>query len=177
MKEIYKALAAFQQEVPVIHEDTEGFKYTYANLNKIFDTIKPLLKAHGLMFNQLLNGKNLETVIVHTESGELIKSEIEIDTDVNLSGMNKYQTFGSAITYFRRYTLTCMLGLITDKDIDAKGEEVKPVKKIDAKPKMTKPLFDKIVAGSKEEIEAALKVYTMSEASELALNKALKAYK
>jgi len=39
--------------------------------------------------------------------------------------MNAYQSIGSGITYFRRYSLSCMLGLITDKDIDAKGDSVK----------------------------------------------------
>ena len=32
---------------------------------------------------------------------------------------------GSAITYFRRYTLSAMLGLVTDLDTDAAGEVVK----------------------------------------------------
>lgn len=126
MKNIMKALAAFQDEVPVIHQETEGYNYTYANLNTIFEIIKPLLKTHGLTFVQSLDGKNLKTVLFHLESGELIEGSVEIDTNVSLSSMNKYQVFGSAITYFRRYSLSCMLGLITDKDIDAKGKEEKP---------------------------------------------------
>lgn len=126
MKNIYKAIAAFQDEVPVIHEDTKGYNYTYANLNKIFDTIKPLLKKHGLGFTQMLNGDSLNTIIFHIESAEVLESSIGMDTSVNLAGMNKYQTLGSAITYFRRYQLACMLGLVTDKDIDAKGEQEKP---------------------------------------------------
>tara|TARA_R100001244_G_scaffold128927_1_gene100037 strand:+ start:174 stop:1001 length:828 start_codon:yes stop_codon:yes gene_type:complete len=48
--------------------------------------------------------------------------------------------------------------------------------KTQALPNLTKALFDKIVVGSKEQIEAALKAYTMSEKSELELNKAIKAY-
>lgn len=124
MKEIYKALSDFQNEVPVIHEDTKGYNYTYANLNTIFDTIKPLLEKHGLSFTQLLDGKNLKTVLFHIESGETLEGSVEIETDVKLASMNHYQVFGSAITYFRRYSLSCMLGLITDKDIDVKGERV-----------------------------------------------------
>ena len=48
MKNLYKALADFQQEVPIIHKDTKGFNYTYADLPKIFEVINPLLKKHGL---------------------------------------------------------------------------------------------------------------------------------
>jgi hypothetical protein len=39
--------------------------------------------------------------------------------------MNDFQVLGSAITYMRRYQLSAMLGLVTDKDTDAGGEQVK----------------------------------------------------
>lgn len=124
MKNLLKALSEFQQEVPVIHEDTQGYNYTYANLNTIFKTIKPLLNKHGLGFTQLLDGKNLKTIVYHIETGETLEGSVEIETNVKLASMNHYQVFGSAITYFRRYSLSCVLGLITDKDIDVKGEDV-----------------------------------------------------
>ena len=69
MKNLYKSLAQFNEEVPVIHQDTKGFNYTYANLSAIFKVIKPLLKKHGLSFTQLLNGDSLKTIIFHVESG------------------------------------------------------------------------------------------------------------
>jgi hypothetical protein len=39
--------------------------------------------------------------------------------------MNSYQSFGSGCTYFRRYCLSSICGLVTDKDTDASGEQVK----------------------------------------------------
>ena len=39
--------------------------------------------------------------------------------------MNDFQVLGSAITYLRRYAISSMLGLVTDKDNDASGEQVK----------------------------------------------------
>jgi len=33
--------------------------------------------------------------------------------------MNIFQTAGSGITYFRRYALSSMLGIVTDVDLDA----------------------------------------------------------
>jgi len=47
--------------------------------------------------------------------------------------------------------------------------------KAPSKPNLTKTIFGKLLTGTKEEIEAGLKAYTMSEESELKLNKALKA--
>jgi hypothetical protein len=44
---------------------------------------------------------------------------------VSLKGMNEFQVAGSSITYFRRYALSAMLGIVTDKDTDAQGEQTK----------------------------------------------------
>jgi hypothetical protein len=125
MKNLFKALANFQQEVPVIHKATQGYGYSYSDLPKIFSVINPLLKKHGLGFTQLINGTDLVTVLFHCESGESIESKTEIPQNVQLKGMNDFQVLGSAITYLRRYALSSILGLVTDKDTDASGEQVK----------------------------------------------------
>ena len=132
---VLKALAEFQQEVPVIHKGTKGYGYTYADLPAIFDIINPLLKKHGLGFTQLMQGTQLETIIFHSESGEYLRSYADIPQNVQLKGMNDFQVAGSAITYFRRYALSSALGLVTDKDTDASGE--KEVKKETPKPQRT----------------------------------------
>ena len=119
MKSIYKALADFQQEVPTIHKGTQGYGYSYADLPAIFEVINPLLKKHKLGFTQLLDGENLKTVKFHVTSGETIESSVHIQQDVQLAKMNAFQVLGSAITYYRRYSLSAALGLITDKDTDA----------------------------------------------------------
>jgi hypothetical protein len=137
---LFKALAEFQQKVPAIHQNTKGFSYTYANLAQIFETINPLLKESGLGFTQLLGNNELgfntiETIIFHAESGESISSTMIIPNDVTLKGMNEFQITGSAITYYRRYSLSAILGLVTDKDTDAAGEQQKaPAKKAPRKP-------------------------------------------
>ena len=125
MKHLFKALADFQQEVPVIHKATQGYGYTYADLPKILEVINPLLKKHGLGFTQLINGTQIATCLFHIESAESIESKIDIPQGVILKGMNEFQVLGSAITYLRRYALSSMLGLVTDKDTDASGEQVK----------------------------------------------------
>jgi hypothetical protein len=128
MKNLFKSLAAFQQEVKVIHKATQGYGYSYTDLPKIFSEINPLLQKHGLGFTQLINtneGHNyLVTLVFHIESGEKIESSTLIPI-VQLKGMNEYQCFGSGVTYFRRYCLSSILGLVTDKDTDASGEQVK----------------------------------------------------
>jgi ERF superfamily. len=53
MKTIYKALANFQQEVPVILKETSGYGYKYADLPKILEIINPLLKKINLDLHNL----------------------------------------------------------------------------------------------------------------------------
>jgi hypothetical protein len=130
MKNLFKALAEFQQEVPVIHKATQGYGYTFADLPKIFSVINPLLKKHGLGFTQLIENENLTTILFHVESGETIESKMALLKDVALKGMNEFQVYGSQLTYFRRYALSSILGIVTDKDTDAGGEQVKKVKTI-----------------------------------------------
>ena len=131
MKHLLKSLAAFQQEVKVIHKGTQGYGYSYADLPKIFEEINPLLQKHGLGFTQLINSQDglnyLKTILFHVESGESIDS-LTLIPYVQLKGMNDFQSFGSGVTYFRRYCLSSMLGLVTDKDTDASGEQEKPKK-------------------------------------------------
>lgn len=129
---IYKSLAAFQQECPVVHKGTKGYGYSYADLPAIFEVIMPLLKKHNLGFTQLVDGSELRTILFHTKSGDTIESCAAIPQDVQLKGMNAFQVYGSAITYFRRYALSSILGIVTDKDIDASGEQINSKKHIDS---------------------------------------------
>jgi hypothetical protein len=137
MNNIYKALADFQQEVPVIVKEVSGYGYKYADLPAIFEIINPLLKKNGLGFTQLITGTKIKTTLFHIESGEVLESETDMPVDSlvyetnekgksvikGFEGMNKAQAFGSLITYFRRYALSSMLGIITDKDTDGSGEK------------------------------------------------------
>lgn len=165
MKELFKALANFQQSVPVIHKGTEGYGYSYSALPQIFEVINPLLKENGLGFTQLLEGNSIKTIIFHAESGETLESSMEIPTDVQLKGMNYFQVMGSAITYYRRYALSSALGLVTDKDTDAAGEQVKQ-----DKPWLNPntEAWSKVVKAMKEgfTLEQVKKKYAISKANE-----------
>lgn len=156
MKNLLKALAEFQQAVPVIHKGTQGYGYSYANLATIFEIINPILKANKLGFTQLVGDNNIKTIIFHYESGEQLETITTIPQGTNLKGMNDFQTLGSAITYIRRYALSSALGLITDKDTDANGEPIKPSTKVEStptvapSPKVEQPVID--IEGAKAKL-------------------------
>ena len=158
--ELYKALAAFQNEVPTIHKGTKGYGYSYADLPTILTTINPLLKKYGLGFTQLLNGNCINTVVFHCESGATIQGSVDVPDDVILKGMNKFQVVGSAITYYRRYSLSSILGLVTDVDADATGTQVapKPVKQL-----MTDDKFEKAKGCNLDQINKVLSTFKFNK--------------
>lgn len=139
MKNLFKAVAGFQYEVKPIYKGNDisikdkvsgQYKkaYSYADLKTIVESITPILEKHGLAFMQHLGTKEhtnyIETILFHVESGEMIKSEVMIPF-ISLDRMNDYQSFGSGVSYYRRYALSCVLGLVTDEDKDASGTQVK----------------------------------------------------
>lgn len=172
-KNIYKALAGFQQEVPVIHKGSKGYGYSYASLPEIFEVINPLMAKHNLGFTQLLGDGEITTVIFHTESGEEIESTMKFPTGVSLKGMNDFQVMGSGITYYRRYSLSAILGLVTDVDNDANGAQQPanaPGKKQPQKPFVKADSdkakeLEKVVKGGKT-VEEVLKYYRLEKVLE-----------
>jgi len=122
MKNIYQAISNFQQECPVILKDTDGYGYKYADLPAIYKVIMPLLKKNGLGFTQILKSTGIKTIVFHIKTGKTLEGFVKIPQDVQLAKMNVYQVMGSAYTYYRRYALSAMLGIVTDKDNDMAGE-------------------------------------------------------
>ena len=171
-KSLFKSLAAFQQEVPVIHKETKGYGYSYADLPTIFDKINPLLAKHQLGFTQPIMGDCVNTIVFHIETGESIESLTDIPKGVQLKGMNDFQVLGSAITYIRRYALSSILGLVTDKDTDASGEQVKSNKpSLELKSEAFGKAVEFIMKGGS--IEQIKTKYEVSKEVEVALIKSI----
>jgi hypothetical protein len=94
---------------------------------------------------------------------------------IQLKGMNDYQSFGSGITYYRRYCLSTILGIVTDKDTDAAGEQVKPVN-TEKKPKIEGERFLKAIEAIRngeftaEELQAKFDLNEVQKKSLLLIN-------
>ena len=79
------------------------------------------------------------------------------------------QPLGSAITYFRRYTLASLLALEIDDDDANEATKKEPVKPFQATATELPPLTDKafaamldaIAKGEKDKVKAALTKYTL----------------
>ena len=114
-------LLEFQKKIGIIKKDSKNphFKNTYASLTQILSEVKPLLTECGLILIQPISLEGVGTTIIDFETGEKIETVISLPTNLNP------QQLGSAITYFRRYTLASLLSLEIDDD-DAQSTVVKP---------------------------------------------------
>ena len=125
MKELLSAFAQFQKECPVINKSRNvafgQTNYSYAELGEIHKVVTPILHKNGLVITQHLDGGNIVTALHHVETGQKIEGAYPLP-DLDLRGMNKAQSDGSAITYFRRYAIVTILGLDTEEDTDVQGE-------------------------------------------------------
>ena len=127
MQELYQKLWRIRSKVPVLRKESEGFNFKYVSLEDIESTINPICEAEGIGYYQKLDifgeGQNgLVTTIfsLSNDSSETIVTAILIPKDVSLKGQNSIQSIGSAITYYRRYALAVVFGLLgTDRDVDA----------------------------------------------------------
>lgn len=113
-------LLEFQKKIGIIKKDSKNphFKNTYASLTQILGEVKPLLTECGLILIQPISLEGVGTTIIDFETGEKIETVISLP--INLTP----QQLGSAITYFRRYTLASLLSLEIDDD-DAQSTVVK----------------------------------------------------
>ena len=94
----------------------------YANLNAIIEAVEPILLENGLLLLQPIQGNSVCTQIIDIDSGTMVESCMELP-----AGMNPQQQ-GSAITYYRRYTLQSTLSLQAVDDDGEAASKPAPVK-------------------------------------------------
>ena len=116
MKEIYKKIQAFAKEKPSLLRDTKADNYKYATLDQIQGKINPILEKLWLIVIHKIIDNKVVSQLIDVESGELIQSEIEINT-------TKPQDKGSEITYYRRYNLVSLLDLEVEDDDGKKAQD------------------------------------------------------
>lgn len=116
-----------------ILKSTQGYGYNYADLKSIIDVIKPIMKEHGLWYQHSLriHPTTFEQIVVTMvyctdNTDDYIVSETLLSKDAVLPKQNTFMTIGSGITYFRRYHIVAMLGLLTEEDTDAGGKREQP---------------------------------------------------
>jgi hypothetical protein len=111
----------------------------------IINTAQPILAKHDLVITQPIAGTKINTILHHVPSKEEICSFVDIPQDVSLKGQNTFQVYGSALTYFRRYSYISILSIVSDADLDASGTEIKSAKVSNALPTLSDSDFQKLL--------------------------------
>lgn len=115
-----KSLVETQKELKQPLKDAKNpfFKSEYVPLENVAEAITQTATKYGLAFSQYAttteNGNVSVGTIVFHESGEYIEYPPLILKPEN----TKPQSIGSAITYAKRYALSAIFGITSDKDDD-----------------------------------------------------------
>jgi len=97
----------------------------YADLNAIMSEVEPVLLENGLVLLQPIQGNSVCTQIIDIETGDMLESCMDLPQGITP------QQMGSAITYYRRYTLQSALSLqaVDDDGQQASKEQPTETKK------------------------------------------------
>jgi hypothetical protein len=109
-----------------VTKNAQSHHSKYADLNAILSTVEPVLLENGLLLIQPIQGNSVCTQIVDINySGAMIESCMELPQGITP------QQMGSAITYYRRYTLQSALSLqaVDDDGQQASKEQPKEIVK------------------------------------------------
>jgi ERF superfamily protein len=162
--ELIKALTKAQgQFTKAVYDKTNPhFKSKYASLDAVHEAIKGPMAANGLAVSHLLSYKDgmilMETTLFHT-SAEWIACEMPI-----LVEKSTPQQLGSLLSYYRRYSLCCLLAIpVGEEDDDGEQAEgrnqmgwIKPIVKESLPVAKPGPCFTQEQA---EELEENLKYF------------------
>lgn len=118
---IYKKLLEVQKEVGAISKDSKNpfFKSKYFDINKLIEVVNPVLSKHGLVLLQPIKDNKVFSQI-HDADGTGVTF---VESGLDLPNLSDPQKIGSAISYYRRYTLSSLLGLQAE---DEDGNGLKP---------------------------------------------------
>lgn len=119
MKELLSKISEVKSEIGTLSKNASNpfFKSKYLDLGEILSNLEPILQKHKLLLLQPVLDNSVSTEIHDLESGEIIKSAIP------LPNIQDPQKIGSAITYYRRYSLQSLLALQTDDDDGNKASQ------------------------------------------------------
>lgn len=159
INELVSALSKAQSKMKpaTFNRINPHFKNRYADFTSCMDACRIPLSDNGLSIMQYcetINDKlTLVTMLAHV-SGQWIKSHFPL----NPIKMDS-QSIGSAMTYAKRYSLSAMLGIVSDEEEDDDGEAAhgRGRSALQAKPSPVKPLdTSRISAAQAQEIESLL---------------------
>jgi hypothetical protein len=141
------------------------FKNTYADINALIEAVEPILLEKGLILLQPIENGKVYTRIVDAESEQSIESFIDLPTT------GTPQAMGSAITYYRRYTLQSLLSMQAMDDDGQLASQEKPKQLINEK--QFNKICERLEAGEIEIVGKIKESFVLTAQQELEINEIL----
>ena len=159
---IYSKIAAVKSEIGTLTKKSDNpfYKSKYLELSDLLEAVEPLLHKNGLVLMQPIVNGEVRSEIYDVETGEVVISSLK------LPEINDPQKIGSAISYYRRYSVQSLLSLQATDD-DANITVKQPTKK--AKPALSQERFqaglDKVNSNeiTKEQFIDLCSKYTLTD--------------
>jgi len=120
MKNLYKKL--FDIQGLAVKKDginTYHKNHKYQTLDKILETLLPILKENNLLLTHRTENQKVITTLIDLESDDTLESSIDLIGD-------NPQKYGSCITYYKRYNIGQLFNIVTDEDDDGNKASAKP---------------------------------------------------
>lgn len=111
-----ESISRIQDKIGKLTKDSSGYNYKYFDINQLLEKLQPLLREEGLVITQPIREGSVVTTITNTKTGISVESSIKLPDNV------KPQDLGSAITYYRRYSLVSLLALESEDDDGQKAQ-------------------------------------------------------
>jgi hypothetical protein len=149
-KNIYQKLHEAKLEIGKVAKNAKNphFKNTYADLNALIEAVEPILLDKGLVLLQPIKEGKVFTIITSIIDSYSVESYIDLPINLNP------QQLGSAVTYFRRYTLQSLLSLQAVDDDGQHASQPVKVAKTECDDKTFEAIKQAIIEG-KRTIEQA----------------------
>lgn len=152
-----KRILEVQKQIGTLAKNSKNpfFKSQYLDLTTLLEHVTPLLNECGLVVLQPLLEDKVSTVIMDSETGGVV-----VESTLTLPALNDPQKLGSAITYYRRYTLKSLLAIA---EVDDDGNlAAKPEIKVEKKPVLTEENFKATLKLTNPQIKKVMEKFELT---------------
>jgi len=143
INELITALSKAQGKIQPAAKDKKNphFKSSYADLGSIWEACRAALSENGLAVVQTVETHDKQLVLVTTlahSTGQWMRSEMPM-----IVQKMDPQGIGSALTYYRRYSLASIVGVAPEDDDAESAQQRRPVdvkpRPVEVKPQVISP--------------------------------------
>lgn len=118
MSKIIQKIKTVQKEVGLLQKDKKGYNYKYFDINQLIEKLEPILEKEELVIMQPLTNVGGRPAI----ETQVYSEDEEYKTTITLPDLDDPQKMGSAVTYYRRYSLVSLFFLRAEDDDGAKAK-------------------------------------------------------